>query len=370
MLNIIPGERRMTTNKKILIAVGIFALIVGWFLIPKRSEVGGVKEHAAEKELFTVKTMQAKVEKVQPTLVFNGVTAPSLRVALHPQSSGTVTKILVPEGVIVKAGTKLIDLSKGSQKQNVFDKKAALERAKVYYTGYQRLFEKGYISKANLLEAKADLKKAEFQLHAAKEALNDRAIYAPFKGSVSEYLVEIGDTMNYQNAGQIICGHFIQLDPLEVEIHANQNQIHHMREGLKAEILFNDGEVIPSEINFVKAEANITTQKYRMTALFPNSENRFKAGVSVKVRVKLDPQMVVSIPQSALSYDENHSLGVRIVDNQGLVEFKPVQMIQAVGNNVLIQGIDDGVKIIIQGGDFVQDGEKVAEHLAAQEKSA
>ena len=359
----------MTTNKKIFITAGIFALIVIWFLIPKSSGEG-VKENIAKKELFTVKTMQAKVEKVEPTLVFNGVTAPSLRVALHPQSSGTVTKILVPEGMIVKAGTKLIDLSKGSQKQNVFDKKTALERAKIYYAGYEKLLAKGYISQANLLEAKADLKKAEFQLHAAEEALNDRAIYAPFKGSVSEYLVEVGDTMNYQNTGQIICGHFIQLDPLEVELHANQNQIQHMREGLKAEILFNDGEIIPSEINFVKAEANTTTQKYRMTALFTNTDNRFKAGVSVKIRVKLDPQMVVPIPQSALSYDENHSLGVRIVNSEGLVEFKPVQMIQAVGNDALVQGIDDGAKVIIQGGDFVQAGEKVAEHVEAQEKSA
>jgi len=351
----------MNSKKKILIALGACALLVLWFLIPKQTKENNASAHAS-RALFKVKTQVAKEQKIQPFVLFNGVTVPSLRVALHPQSGGTVRKILVPEGKIVERKVKLIDLSKGSKKQNVIDKEAALEKAKIYHEGYSKLFEKGYISKANLLTARSDVKKAEYNLHLAKVSLSDRAIYAPFKGSVSEYLVKVGDTMNYQGPSQAICGYFIQLDPLEVEIHANQKQIPFMHEGLKADIIFDTGEVIHSALNFVKPETNKQTQKYRMTMLFSNPDNRFQAGVSVKVRVFYDQQEAVSVPQSAISYDADHLLiGVKILGANGTVSFKPIKIIHIEGDVFWIQGVSKGEKIIIQGGDFVRDGEKVTD---------
>ena len=65
------------------------------------------------------------------------------------------------------------------------------------------------------------------------------------------------------------------------------------------------------------------------------------------------------VPLSILRLDDDGNLGVRLVSNEGTVEFKKINLIQDTKNGVWVSGLPSSSKIITVGPDYVNDGEKV-----------
>jgi multidrug efflux system membrane fusion protein len=65
------------------------------------------------------------------------------------------------------------------------------------------------------------------------------------------------------------------------------------------------------------------------------------------------------VPLSILRLDDAGDLGVRIVDESGLVEFKKIKLIQDTKKGAWVSGLPQKSRIITVGQDYVSDGEKV-----------
>ena len=72
------------------------------------------------------------------------------------------------------------------------------------------------------------------------------------------------------------------------------------------------------------------------------------------------------IPRSALTFAADGQLGVRLVDAASVVQFMPVALVEDEGQFIWVSGLSDRANLIVQGQDFVKEGQRVIAHPAVK----
>ena len=84
---------------------------------------------------------------------------------------------------------------------------------------------------------------------------------------------------------------------------------------------------------------------------------RFPDGITAEVAIPLAPVPATRVPRSALTFSSAGDLGVRIVDAANKVAFVPVSVVEDEQQFMWVGGIADGARVIVQGQDFVREGQ-------------
>ena len=80
----------------------------------------------------------------------------------------------------------------------------------------------------------------------------------------------------------------------------------------------------------------------------------------------LSPLPATRIARSALTFSSNGNLGVRAVGADDTVEFVPVNVIEDDQGYMWVTGIAEGSRVIVQGQDFVREGQTVEAVMAVE----
>jgi multidrug efflux system membrane fusion protein len=75
--------------------------------------------------------------------------------------------------------------------------------------------------------------------------------------------------------------------------------------------------------------------------------------------VALAPVSATRIPRSALTFSSAGDIGVRTVGGDDIVGFVAVNVVEDEQSYMWVGGIPDGARVIVQGQDFVREGQKV-----------
>jgi multidrug efflux system membrane fusion protein len=76
--------------------------------------------------------------------------------------------------------------------------------------------------------------------------------------------------------------------------------------------------------------------------------------------------MATRVPRSALTFSSAGDLGVRMVDDKDVVQFVPVALAADEQQFMWVTGLADKARVIVEGQDFVREGQKVAVMASAQ----
>ena len=74
--------------------------------------------------------------------------------------------------------------------------------------------------------------------------------------------------------------------------------------------------------------------------------------------IPLAPVPAARVPRSALTFSSAGELGVRIVDAANKVAFVPVSVVEDQQQFMWVGGVADGARVIVQGQDFVREGQR------------
>ena len=121
-----------------------------------------------------------------------------------------------------------------------------------------------------------------------------------------------------------------------------------------AKVELNNGKVFEGEVKFISSSANPLTRTFRVEISVPNPESDIKDGMTAEVSLKGIERIAHLVPVSILRLDNRGNLGIRIIDTDGLVAFKEVDIIEDTGEGAWIIST-----IITVGQDYVSQGEKV-----------
>ena len=185
--------------------------------------------------------------------------------------------------------------------------------------------------------------------------LNRTEVKAPFRGYV-EKIVKPG---NLLNRGEI-CAIIIELDPLTFVAEVPEAEIKSIVKGQKVLIELVTGETITSKLSFVSKSATPATRSFRVEAEVENSKGAIRDGITGTMKIYTNKILAHKISPSILLLSDNGTIGVKSVNNNNIVEFLPIKIIEDTNDGIWVTGIPNLSNLIVVGQGFVENGQEVA----------
>lgn len=309
----------------------------------------------AEKKLQEVRVRTLKAEAMNDTVEITGRTQASRQVVIRSEAEGQIATLNVQKGEQVTKGQILAKLAVRDRAARLEEAKQLLKQRQIQYNAAKELAEKGFNSRVRLAEKEAELKSARAQVKQQQDQISRIIIRAPFGGIINKQMIEIGD---YVTAGREVF-EIVDLNPIEVVGNLTEKQIVNLREGDEANAILLNNRTISGTVSFIAAAADINTRTFEMEMTVANDDQTIKEGLTAKILVPYREGKAFRVSPSVLSLSDNGTVGVKIVNAQNIVEFKPVQLLKDTPDYLWISGLPDTVTLITVGQEFVVTGQKV-----------
>jgi membrane fusion protein, multidrug efflux system len=353
----------MKMNMSRTAAIGLVSAAGLWigsgYLLPHESADSHAAVRANEQapKVFRVGVIGASTERHSRKLILSGRTEADRKVMAVARTGGILTELRVRRGQAVKKDEIIAVLSDEAREAQVAQARALLAQRRAELEARRKLIETGTLPKLDLVNLESQTKVAEAALSSA-EAERDRSVVrAPWDGVVMDVPAEIGASA-FSMAGKEIA-HIIALDPMLAVVEAAERNLGGIKVGAPAEIRLVTGQKVSGRVRFVSKSAAATTRTYRVEVEIPNADGAIPDGITAEVALRMEPQQATRVPRSALIFSSGGALGIRAVDSTDTVQFVPVSVIEDDQADMWVAGIADGMRVIVQGQDFVREGQKV-----------
>lgn len=347
-----------------LTAIGLVAGAVLWiasghFLPHETAESrAAIQPPAAAAAVpFRVAVLDTQLVQHRRKLVLSGRTEADKRVTLMARTAGVLTELRVRRGSRVEKGDVIAVLSDEAREAQVAQARALLEQRKVELDAKRRLIELNAVPRLELSSLEAQYKAAAATLAAAEVERDRGVITAPWSGVVTELTSEVGGAALSFMGKEF--GQLVALDPMLAVVEVSERRRHGVKLGQIADIRMVNSQSAVGKVRYVSPSASQTTRTYRVEIEIPNTDFSIPDGITVEVSIPLDPLPATRIPRSALTYSSAGQLGVRIVDAQSVVGFASINIVEDDQAFMWVGGLADGARLIVQGQDFVREGQTV-----------
>ena len=350
-----------------LVAAATFWIASGHFL-PRDNDEGRAAVRPAEaptQKPFRVAVIPAQTESHSRKLVLSGRTEADRKVMAVSRTNGIVTELKVRRGQAVNKGDIIAVLSDEAREAQVAQARALSIQRKTELEAKRRLIEQGNMPRLDLVNLEAQSKAAEASL-AAAEAERDRSwVTAPWSGIVTDVPAEVGQALTL---GKEIAQIFA-LDPMLAVVEVSERKLAGVKLGDQAEVRMVSGQTATGRVRYVSKSASPTTRTYRVEVEMANPAGAIPDGITVEAAIPLSPVPATRVPRSALTFSSGGDLGVRVVAENDIVRFVPITLIEDEQQFMWVDGIANGLRVIVQGQDFVREGQHV-KAIAASEATA
>ncbi|MDG3064481.1 efflux RND transporter periplasmic adaptor subunit [Thauera mechernichensis] len=346
---------------------------------------GGAAAAAGAPPAPAVTVITVQTESVPMVVELPGRTTPSLIAELRPQVTGILTQRAFNEGSEVKAGQVLYRIDAAPYQAAYDSARASLARAEANADAARLRAERHAglvaieaVSKQANDDAQAALKQARAEVAAAKAAVDKAKIdldytqlKAPIAGRIGRSAVTPGALVTANQAQALATVQ--RLDPIYVDLTQSSADMLRLRRevesgrvqrgaggAVEVRLLLEDGSEYAAAGRLALSEVTVDegTGSVTLRAEFPNPTGDLLPGMYVRARL---PQGVraeaVLVPHAAVVRDARGSALVMVVDEQNVVQARPVEVVQAFGDKwVLGGGLQEGERVITEGLQRVRPG--------------
>ena len=340
MTKLLAFKNYLTTRSNIewsimFISFAMIWMISGYFYQPE------IQTQEVLKDDITVRVINQNSIPYQEEILIKGFAEADKKVELKSETSGKVTALPIQQGSFVRKGDVICSLF-------VAEKESFFKKAELEFKSAEKLFDEGLYSSNQLQNSKSNFERAKLEL-------DNASIKAPFDGIVDRIAIDEGDFLTRGST----CATLLDLDPMILAGEISESDLMNISKGSPALIETIDGKKFNGKISYIASSANPITHTFRIEVEVKNKKNLIKDGASAKIFISGKEQLANLVPLSILRLDDQGNLGVRLISNQGTVEFKKIDLIQDTKNGVWVSGLPSSSKIITVGQDYVNDGEKV-----------
>jgi multidrug efflux system membrane fusion protein len=312
---------------------------------------------APAQKLFRVGVLETYLLPHNRKLVLSGRTEADKKVMAIARTGGVVTELKVRRGSWVEKNDVIAVLSDEAREAQVIQAKAMVTQRKTELEAKRRLIENGTLPRLDLVNLESQARAAEAAL-AAAEAERDRGIVrAPWSGIVTDVPVEVGQAA-FSMVGREIA-QIVGLDPMIAIVEVAERKLAGLNVGDTAKVRLVTGDTVPGRIRFVSKSASPATRTYRVEVEMENPSGAIPDGITAEVSVRMASTPATRIPRSALTFSSAGDLGVRIVDADSKVAFLPISVAEDDQSYMWVAGLADRTRVIVQGQDFVREGQRV-----------
>lgn len=363
--------------------------------VPKADEVMEAEDVSAETAmLIRVVAVRSEARTIDSAVVLRGETEADREVEVRAETSGLVVTNPLRRGAHVEAGQELCRLDVGtsgavlaeakarlseaqaripSAAAAVLEAEARLEEAKINDNAARKLSEGGFASSTRVASTAASVRAAEAGVQSASSGLESTqagiesatalvaaaereverlSIVAPFDGLLESKTAELGSLMQPGS----LCGTVIRLDPIRIVGFVPETEILRVYEGALAGARLTTGQDVAGQVTFVSRSADPLTRTFRVEISVPNPELTIRDGQTAEIAIAADGAAAHLIPQSALTLNDEGTLGVRIVEDGNVVAFRAIELLRDTIEGIWVGGLPEQADVIIIGQEYVEEG--------------
>jgi membrane fusion protein (multidrug efflux system) len=344
--------------------------------------LAGVVPAAAQAPAPAVLVATAEIRDIKPATEFIGRVKATDRVDLRARVIGFLGARLFKDGDLVTEGQVLFKLDPAPFEAVVQQKHAAVQSAEasVLLADLQAQRGRDLVRtnavpqsqvdqrEADLTRAKADLALAQASLREASINLSYTQIQSPIDGHVGNANVSPGNLIGPETG---VLAVVVKQDPIEVVFPVTQRQLLEIRREssdadlytVVASLKLVDGSRYDQSghINFIGVQADPRTDSVPLRAVFPNPKSILDDGMSVRVVLEAaKPTQALVIPQAAILQDQAGSYVLAVEADNKVVERRVKAETLRDGSAAILDGLQAGVRVIVQGQGRVRPGIAVA----------
>ncbi len=352
----------MKLRKSPLIAAAIALLAGGWVVSGQIGNGADGAEQAAAPAaeqaaapLMTVRVADLVARPRMETVSLTGRTEASRRVDLRAETEGQVVELLARRGDTVAKNDVIAKLRLDDRGAKLAEAKAVLKQREIEYEAAQKLFEKGFRSSTEQAASAARLDAARAVVEQMEIDIADTTLRAPFAGIIGAGHVELG---NFVKVGDVAAT-VIDLDPVLAVGSVSERQIGGLQKGATASVTLIDGTLHTGIIRFIAPVADPQTRTYRVELEIDNPDYAIRDGITAKIEFPLGEARAHFVSPSVLTLNDAGVVGVRTVDENDTVRFKPIDILADEPQGIWINGLPEKIRLIVVGQEFVAEGEHV-----------
>jgi multidrug efflux system membrane fusion protein len=324
---------------------------------PAESKAAVRPQAAAPETLFRVAVERTTLVPHAQKLLVSGRTEADRKVSIAARTSGVLTELRVHRGDRVKTGDVIAVLADEGREEQVAQARAMVAQRKTELEARSKLIEKGMMPKLELVNLESQLKTAQAALANAEAELERGVVRAPWPGIINNTSVEVGQS-SFSFMGTEIA-QLVSLDPLLAVVEVAERKLGNVKLGEPAEVRLVTGQVVQGKIRFASKTASDKTRTYRVEVELSNPDSLIPDGITAEVAIPMKTTPATRVPRSALTFASSGDLGVRTVVDGDKVKFLRVSVVEDEQEFMWVSGIPDGARVIVQGQDFVGEGQHV-----------
>jgi len=338
------------------------ALLITLWLLSGQIGSGASDETVSAAEITTIDAPQSSVrvrtqsaEEIMRTIIVNGKTAPARVVELSAETDGRVEFIGAERGANVNRNGLIVRMDERDRTARLAQAKAMVKQREVEYEGRVKLKTESYVSEAQLQEAVAALEAARTELTRATLDLEYMFVRAPFDGALQSRVVEVGD---FVKRGDPVA-RFVDNRKIIVSANLSEFDAKHVEVGNIAEAHLATGEQVRGTIRYVAPVADEATRTFAVELEVDNQDGSLRAGGTAELQIPAELVYAHRVSPSLLTLDDAGNIGLKIINDDGNVEFIVADIALSSSDGVWVAGLPGTATIITVGQGFVSSGASV-----------
>lgn len=360
---------------KHIVALGLIAVVVIWMALPRDrgalddgyalpendSTINAVSGNAAitnDNQSFTVRVARINERNFVERVRVRGQTKAFRLVDVRAEAAGRVIATPVARGARVNAGDVLCEIAVDSRATDLQEARSRQEEAQLEYNGALDLQERGLQSRVGIAQLKTTLDSAIAAVKRAELALERTQITAPFAGIMETRSVEVGDLMDMGGT----CATLLDDTPMLLVGLVTEQDVGKLVPGAQVTAELLTGEQVQGELTYISRAADPTSRSYAIEVEIAASENSIRQGITAEIFVAASEAPAHLIPPSALTMDDAGAIGVKLIDQNNVVQFAEVTVIgenSSVDPGMWVTGLPSSSVLITHGQEIVFPGQTV-----------
>lgn len=282
----------------------------------------------------------------------------------------------VDEGSYVRQGQPLVQMNDSLLRAQLRQQQAAVQTAEANVARddaalarAQELKQRGFLSQAGLDTALANQRSSAAGLASARASLSEtqtRLSQATIKAPVAGLIVSRSVTRGQIIQPGVELFRIVRDGRLELDAQVPETELALIRAGQSAAITSDQVGETTGRVRIVTPEVS-AENRLGVARIALIGAGGFRPGMFARARIDVGAQPAVTVPTAAVLYRENRA-GVFVLDAQNRAHFRPVTIRSRATDRTAVDGLQAGVRVVVDGAGFLGEGDRVT--VAAAPRAA
>ena len=300
----------------------------------------------------TVSVVQVGVQDVPQDVTYTSTVQAFVKNNIVPQGGNRIKKINVEIGDFVKKGQVLAEMDMTQLQQAELQ----LANNEIEYTRLKALYEAGGLSKSDLdaIEMAYKVSKTAYE-----NLLENSILTSPIDGVVTARNYDVGDM--YAMSAPLFTVE--QIKPVKLLVAVSESDYSKVKKGDDAIITADavPGKTFYGKVTRLYPTVDPATRTVNVEVQVANNYNTLRPGMFTRVKLNFGTNKSVVVPDVAVVKQQGSGERfIYVLNADGTVTYQPVVLGRRLGAEYeILEGIQDGAKVVTGGQLRLKDGIKV-----------